>query len=332
MQEDMSLYLAGQCVLIKAEILSGGEMMFFLTQILINLKNIVKRGESLAHKIKSKSFVLKRISSCFRIFWHQKIKASMTLEASLVLPFFLFAVLNLISIIEIYRVQSNMSAALHYTAKQMAVYGYEYKEIAKGAADIADDLGLTYLYAANNVKKLLGNDYLEKSPIKNGFSGISWTESKIMQSEECIDLVAKYKVEAPALIIGFNDFDMYNRIRTRAWTGYDNSEAIKDKEGKEELVYITDDGVVYHKSRGCTYLKLTIAAVDIELLKKKRNADGSIYYSCESCGDKSGATVFVTNYGNRYHSTLSCSKLKRTIRAVPISEVDGRGPCSKCGH
>ena len=54
----------------------------------------------------------------------------MTIEACLVLPLFLFAFLNVISIIELYRLQGNISAAMHDTAKQMAVYGYEYQALS----------------------------------------------------------------------------------------------------------------------------------------------------------------------------------------------------------
>ena len=83
-------------------------------------------------------------------------------------------------------------------------------------------------------------------------------------------------------------------------------------------------------SRGCTYLKYSIVAADRDLLKNQRNEDGSIYYPCESCGDSNGQTVFITSYGTRYHSTLACNKLRRTVQAVPISEVGDRGACSKC--
>lgn len=93
---------------------------------------------------------------------NNRYQASMTVEAAFVLPFFLFAFLNLISIIEIYRLQSNLSAAMHTTAKEMAIYGYEYRELAGGDTGKAASLGLTYLYAQNKVRNILGNGYLNQ--------------------------------------------------------------------------------------------------------------------------------------------------------------------------
>lgn len=293
-------------------------------------KNINKRkGEDHALTKKSKLKAFGRISSCFP----GTLKASMTVEASLVLPLFLYAFLNLISIIEIYRIQSNMSAAMHSTVKQMAVYGYEYKEVAGLDTGKASSLGLTYIYAANKVKSILGNDYLSNSPIKGGAAGISWIRSEIMGEDECIDLVAAYVVEPAISIMGYDDFIMHNRIRTRAWTGYDVKGTVGGDKSKitEKKVYITPDGTVYHISRACTYLQCSITVLDKDLVSSRRNKDGDIYYPCESCGDRCGNTVYISNYGNRYHSTLQCNKLKRTILCVPLSQVGGRGACSKCG-
>lgn len=278
-------------------------------------------------KINCLSLASKRISSCSS----NQFRASMTVEACFVLPFFLFAFLNIISILELYRLQGNMSAAMHDTIKNMAVYGYEYRALRGESAGGAESLGLTYLYAANKVKSRLGSGYLDNSPIVGGASGIGWFRSSVMEDDDCIDLLADYRIRPPAAVVGFAECRMYNRLRTRAWTGYDNAGNGADSDVNEEIVYITPEGEVYHRSRGCTYLKLSIVAVDKSFLDRERNESREIYYPCEECGSGCGNTVYITSHGNRYHATLGCSKLKRTVLAVPISQVGGRGACSKCG-
>lgn len=268
----------------------------------------------------------KRVSFCFP----KRYKASMTVEAAFVLPFFLFAFLNVISILEIYRVQSNLSAAMHMTSKEMAVYAYEYKAVFDEDVGKLESLGLTYGYASNRVKNILGETYLDNSPIKDGVSGIGWYRSSVLEEDDCIDLIASYTIKPPVAVVGFGEFKMYNRMFTRAWTGYDNA-AAANRNADEELVYITPDGTVYHRSRVCSYLKLSIVPVNMTVLEDQRNEGGAKYYPCEECGKKERSVVYITNYGTRYHSSLQCSKLKRTILAVPLSEVGGRGACSKCG-
>lgn len=219
----------------------------------------------------------RRISFC--LFSKRNVKpGSMTIEAALVLPLFLFAVMNLMSFIEIYRLQGNWNMTLHQTVKELAAVG--------GAADVTGE-------------------------------------------DECIDLIFPYKAEPFFSVVGFSDFVMFSRMRTRAWTGYDVESANTDEE--EELVYITEYGKVYHLAKSCSFLRLSIRAVNVSQVEKLRNADGSCFYICEECGDKCSNIVFITSYGNRYHGTLQCRGLKRTIQEIPLSEVGDRTACKKCG-
>ncbi|MDE7185028.1 MAG: pilus assembly protein, partial [Lachnospiraceae bacterium] len=196
---------------------------------------------------------------------------------------------------------------------------------------MAESLGLTYLVAAGKVRAKLGTAYLENSLLA-GASSISWLRSSVMQKEDCIDLVAEYQMKPPSAVAGWKQRTMYSRMRTRAWTGYDHAgSGGSSQSNEEEIVYITPEGTVYHRSRGCSYLKLSIAAVDKSFLETQRNHNGEKYYPCGECGASGGSVVYITGYGNRYHATLGCSSLKRTILAVPISETGGRGACSKCG-
>ena len=117
----------------------------------------------------------------------------------------------------------------------------------------------------------------------------------------------------------------------KPWTGYDvNSSSVGSSE--EEIVYITNNREVYHKSRSCTHLSLSIQIADSGKVSRERNQSGGRYYPCEYCGDGGFLTVvFLTTHGDRYHRTLNCRGLKRNIREVYLSQVKELPVCSKCG-
>lgn len=267
----------------------------------------------------------KKASVCF---FFKKEKASMTVEAALVLPLFLFAFLNIVSVLELYRLQGNMSQAMHTTVKEMAVYGHAYSQMEEDDRNHLESYGLTYLYGAGRVKSCLEDSYLEKIPITGGFGGISWLHSKMM-TDQCIDLAATYEAEPMFCTMGFVKIPLYNRLRTRAWTGYDIP-LIQEEQEKNRIVYITSNGDAYHDTKSCPYLRLSIRAVARREVNTLRNQDGSIYYACAQCEARENNTVFITLYGNKYHTTLTCGGLKRTIEAVPLTQAGNRHACAKC--
>ena len=119
---------------------------------------------------------------------------------------------------------------------------------------------------------------------------------------------------------------------TKKWTGYDLMSGI-DISDDEEYVYITESGSVYHRSKDCSHLRVSISICSSEDVASRRNASGEKYKPCEKCaGGKSTGLLFITDQGNRYHNSPACSGLKRTIKTVPLSEVEGWPACSICGR
>ena len=62
-----------------------------------------------------------------------------------------------------------------------------------------------------------------------------------------------------------------------------------------------------------------------------KNESGSHYDACEKCIHFSlSGGYYITDYGEKYHSSLSSSGLKRTVYSVEKGSVVEMGGCSKC--
>lgn len=243
-------------------------------------------------------------------------KGSITLEAALVIPIFFFAMLCLVYLFEMTAIRTTMRSALHSVGREIAKEAY--------ASPIVSPRGIEQHLIQN-----IGQDRLESSIVSGGVNGLDCGASTSDWGSAEIELVVQYQLNIPILMFRIPAISCEERLRVKGWTGYVSG---GNSSSREEIVYITDYGLVYHKDMYCTYLELSIRAVKAEEIEKLRNQSGGRYYACESCGQDNGdaKTLYVTDYGERYHTSLECSKVKRNIYAVPLDEVYGLGGCSKC--
>lgn len=299
----------------------------------LRLKN-KNKNNSTAYSLRTYLDVLHQMGSIKRVspFTSWKLNASMTVEAAFALPLFLFFIVNLISVMNIIGVQSRFNAAIHQVGNKMAFYGYAYE---KATGNIVPDgmasVLLTQIYAKEEVMNYVGVPYLNQSCIKNGAAGISFVGTAIMERNDIVEICVNYQVLPLFTILGFDGFDMSQRYYGRAWTGYDVEAGLSDFTQDDPMVYVTETGTVYHTNRNCTYLNPSIAAVNGGSIADKRNQSGGKYYPCEICGSSNvQETVYITTHGSSYHTVITCSGLKRTIYTIPLSQVGGRGRCSKC--
>lgn len=260
-------------------------------------------------------------------------RGSMTLEASFALPFFLFAVLNILFAVSIIGTQSRINAALHQVGNKLAFAGYAYENtVGDALPDGLAGVAVTEGYARGQIVEYVGRDYLENSCVKGGAGGLSFIGSSVMGEDDVIDLKISYRVRPFVELMGFDGFLLSQRYYGRAWTGYDVTGSAGSGTGEDPMVYITKSGTVYHLDRNCSYLNPKIETVSAQAVSDRRNASGAKYVPCGSCGAGGGADqVYITSYGSSYHRRLNCPGLKRTIYTVPLSEVGARGRCSKCG-
>lgn len=293
-------------------------MLFWGSKIL-SIKNIPNKNCKERRKIRSMfiGILPSKVTSLFcskRASVFTSLKAGITVEASMAVPIFFFAVVSLLYLMEIMAVQTSIRSGLQYAGKICSQEMYVTKTVMP-------------FKVKSDIVNAIGADRVNRSIIEGGSSGIDCSASAMSQLTGIGELSAKYKIRIPVPVFHIAVLTYEETIRVKSWTGY---EKCGFGEESEEIVYITETGLVYHKDYHCTYLDLSIHMVQSEEVKTLRNESGGKYYACERCGGGAGG-VYITDTGDRYHSTLSCSGLKRTVYAVPLSEAAGKRACSKCG-
>lgn len=273
---------------------------------------------------------------------------SITVEASLVLPIFIFAVTAFLYFFQIILVQENIQHAMSETGKCLSETAFIYEYVQKyNKEDSMDENGKNTAVEIIDsvVMKTKMKDFIEESVIENscilgGMSGIIMSESSFLKEKDVIDIVAMYRFKIPLPILSIKDIPIVQRVKVRAFTGYkpspcQDSQGNGDNEGEDRLVYITQTGTVYHLTRECSHIKLEIKQLKYCNVEQERNENGGKYKSCEQCTRnqylEGNENVYITTHGDRYHIAISCSGLKRSITQIPLSQVHGKTPCSRCG-
>jgi len=241
-------------------------------------------------------------------------KGSITVEAAMAVPLFFFAVICLLYLMEIMAVQTAVRSGLQYAGKM-------------AAQESCVSVKLSPAAVRSDVVNTIGADRLARSIVAGGSGGIDCSASKISPRTGIGELSAKYKIRIPVPVFRIAMLSFEDKMQIKVWNGYEKAGFGADNEG---MVYVTETGIVYHRNYHCTHLKLSIRTVQSEELKNLRNKNGGKYHACERCGGN-GSGIYITDTGDRYHSSLSCSGLKRTVYAIPLSEAAGKRACSKCG-
>lgn len=304
------------------------------------------------------------------------IKASISVEASLVLPVFLFAVLAFLYFFQIMYLQDMLSEAMTQAAAECSEYAYIYDSVMSAGdegtkkeakqSDTDRNEGNSYLPSdsvkentQNNaqensvisklldtalfsemVGKYVDKSWLEQSCVEGGYEGIIFYGSSFMEEDSRIQVTASYSLKLPVPDFLSQRILVQQKIVHRGfvgsmlWEGEDVEQEQKDQKEEDQMVYVTATGSCYHKNENCSSIRLKIEQVFFEQVSDRRNASGGKYYPCERCGKAAnGSMVYIAKEGDRYHSSMACPGLKRTVSQIELkkAEAEGKRCCKRCG-
>jgi len=107
-----------------------------------------------------------------------------------------------------------------------------------------------------------------------------------MSDGEDIDIILSYTVKIPVPFFSLREMPFLQRVRIRGFTGLtpeihvENNVDNKEEEDNDKTdVYITETGSVYHLTKECSHLRLSIEEVDYNNMDNLRNDGGGKYYA-----------------------------------------------------
>lgn len=244
-------------------------------------------------------------------------RGSATLEAVCVMPILIAAFWMFYSMMQIFIMENHIYQAVNNTADAIAEVSYLQRELQ------ADSSLLEWGETLLQLRSFLGEDSGIERYVVGGKSGILLDGAPVIDEEGFVCIRVRYFVRIQAPILRDLWIPMNAQIRQKAYLGYTESEEMQG----QKYVYVTEHSTVYHLTRSCSHLKLTIYPVAAASL----NSQYPELRRCEYCGEKEADIYYVTKTGDCYHSLRQCSGLKRTVRRVLRRQVPEYAPCSRCG-
>ena len=243
-------------------------------------------------------------------------KGSYTLEAVIVIPLLMAFLCFFLFFFRIMSVEMDVKESLMYATRTAS-------SISTGNKNENRDLVTAIAFFEKEISKRKE----ATNAVYGGVLGFRFQDLKA--DDEYIRLRVSYKVSFPISFLGFDGVYLISESKSHKWVGNQT-----EKEKTDPIVYCTENGTVYHLSKECHYLDLSIRAIPSKELGKTRGKNGQKYRKCHLCEKKnsSGNLVYITDYGKYYHSSLLCSALKRTVHEVYLSKVEKKRCCMKCGR
>lgn len=257
-------------------------------------------------------------------------KASLTVEAALVLPFFVLALLSLIYLINIMALHATLQIRLEETARKINASAYIYSdlEIELLDSDILSSQAIRSLFMSQDIKKLCRIMH-----IKNGENGISFSHSRI-DGSDFADLIITYHVSIPFISKLNLQIPFAQRCKFKLFTGnhdvyYTNS--------KTSIVYMTAHGMVYHTNKYCSYLIKYADILEKNSLSDYETASNRKFSLCSACeknfSAKDTSVIYISKTGTVYHYSRDCYYLTSHIYECNLKDIEKEYPlCSRCSQ
>lgn len=259
-------------------------------------------------------------------FLKEKAPASITVEAAVSLPLFVFFSVALLMPMEWLNRQRQVHTAMESLGESWSQYLYALEEGGNGEEREYEAL-LSDMAAGLWLKGKLSK-YAENVVIKR---------AEVPDASGYIYMEAEFKEEIPFFSGPGSGVLMKTAVKRRSWIGLNGKLKEKgtgsgEEESEDTVVYVGASMGRYHWYRDCHYISNQYEAVPFDQIMNRKNSFGSRYTACARCAKRgdSAETVYVTGGGEHYHLDKSCTAMVSYVRSLPLDEAGHLGACSYC--
>lgn len=278
-----------------------------------------------------------------RTFLFSSSDGSLTLEAAIVLPVYIFFLASMIYILNILDLENTLQAAMEEASRSVNSYAYMAEKfddltafdktlVITGNHNLADILIdnivnnalVRKTFMTDQVKDIADNSY-----ILNGADGIRIILAASGSTSHFIDFNIEYYVKLPFFPDKLVNLRVHQRCYFRTFTGED----IRSKTGDyTQYVYTTPTGGAYHTSPYCSYLSKYYSILPSSYFEDNLNSS-DLYQPCSHCAKNAAPTPnsFICAGSRVYHNRIDCFYLNANIYKVTLESVkDTMHLCPRC--
>lgn len=268
----------------------------------------------------------------------RKASASITVEAAVCLPLFVFFSLALLMPMEWLNRQRQIQTAMESLGESWSqyLYAWEERENQENGGN-QEEQG----YKEEQEYKALVSDMavglLLKEKLSRYAENVSVKRAEVPDESGHIYIEAEFREKIPLFATPGSGVSMKAAVKRRSWIGLngklkEKGTGAENEEHENIIVYVGASMGRYHWYRDCHYLSNQYEAVPSEQIINRRNCFGSKYTACARCAKSTDLTetVYVTEGGAHYHLDKSCTAMVSYVRSLPLDEVRHLGACSYC--
>ena len=241
--------------------------------------------------------------------------ASLTVEAAFIVPMFFFVIFLVWQIFLLLMFQLKVGEQVTKTLLEYSHLGYVEQEATQENVDIS------WLY-----ETLLWTNFPEYKNVTG-----RWVNCNTKEDGQIL-VEIKYDFLCETIFFPTFSVPVIQTFQFYPYFGEQDEDKLNEVvEVKKEIVYMTEYGSVYHVSKTCAYLNVRLKRILFSDVITTRNNDGQLYTECSKCAEEERKEqVYISIGGNKYHRSLQCPAIKRTILEKTKEEVGGISICHKC--